>query len=110
VLLIAAGAGFSADSGLPVYDSIAADPIYASAGVTYSDLCDPLMMVENPELFFGFWGMCCNTYRSAALHSGYTLLNRWAEEAQLRLPANAPVQPCWVYTSNVDGNSRLSRD
>ena len=49
VLLIAAGAGFSADSGLPVYDSIAADTSYSSIGVTYSDLCSPLMMVECPE-------------------------------------------------------------
>ena len=46
-----------------------------------------------PSLYF------CNTLPR------YTLLNRWAEEAQLRLPANSPVQPCWVYTSNVDGNS-----
>ncbi len=109
MLLIAAGAGFSADSGLPVYDSIAKDPLYASAGITYSDLCEPLMMVENPELFFGFWGSCCNTYRSAPLHAGYVLLNRWAEEAQLRLPANAALQPCWVYTSNVDGDTLPAR-
>jgi hypothetical protein len=47
--------------------------------------------------------MCCNMYRSAPLHAGYTLLNRWAEEAQQRLPASTEVQPCWVYTSNVDG-------
>jgi len=103
VLLIAAGAGFSADSGLPVYDSIAVDQTYASLGVTYSDLCSPQMMAEQPDLFYGFWGMCCNMYGSAPLHAGYTLLNRWAEEAQQRLPASAEVQPCWVYTSNVDG-------
>ena len=71
VLLVAAGAGFSADCGLPVYDSIAADPLYASAGITYSDLCSPLMMVEHPDLFFGFWGLCCNMYRAAPLHAGY---------------------------------------
>ncbi len=62
VLLIAAGAGFSADSGLPVYDSIADDARYASAGITYSDLCNPLMMIEQPELFYGFWASCCNMY------------------------------------------------
>jgi hypothetical protein len=107
VLLIAAGAGFSADSGLPVYDSIAADACYASMGITYSDLCNPLMMVEQPELFYGFWGMCCNMYKCAPLHEGYALLNRWAEEAQQRLPANAALQPCWVYTSNVDGDTNL---
>jgi hypothetical protein len=62
VLLIAAGAGFSADSGLPVYDSIADDARYASTGITYSDLCNPLMMIEQPELFYGFWASCCNMY------------------------------------------------
>jgi NAD-dependent SIR2 family protein deacetylase len=108
VLLIAAGAGFSADCGLPVYDSIAEDPLYAAAGVTYGDLCNPLMMVERPELFFGFWGTCCNMYRAAPLHTGYTLLNRWAEDAQRRMQTGAQVQPCWVYTSNVDGNARHS--
>ena len=113
VLLVAAGAGFSADSGLPVYDSIAADESYASMGIAYSDLCNPLMMVERPELFFGFWGECCNLYKAAPLHAGYSLLNRWAEEARQRLPANADLQPCWVYTSNVDGNAHrplVSRD
>ncbi len=106
MLLIAAGAGFSADSGLPVYDSIAADQTYASLGVSYSDLCSPQMMAEQPDVFYGFWGTCCNMYRSAPLHAGYKLLNRWAEEAQQRLPAGAEMQPCWVYTSNVDGRPR----
>ena len=104
VLLIAAGAGFSADSGLPVYDSIAADACYAAMGVTYSDLCNPLLMAENPELFYGFWGTCGNQYQSAPLHAGYALLNRWAEQAQRRPQTAADVQPCWVYTSNVDGS------
>jgi NAD-dependent SIR2 family protein deacetylase len=103
VLLVAAGAGFSADSGLPVYDSIASDALYASMGIAYSDLCNPLMMVERPELFFGFWGECCNLYKAAPLHAGYSLLNRWADEARQRLPAHTDLQPCWVYTSNVDG-------
>ena len=103
VLLIAAGAGFSADSGLPVYDSIAADPSYAAMGITYSDLCSPLLMAEKPELFYGFWGTCSNLYRAAPLHAGYALLNRWAEQAQQRRQTEADVQPCWVYTSNVDG-------
>ena len=107
VLLIAAGAGFSADSGLPVYDSIAVDACYASMGITYSDLCHPLMMVEQPELFYGFWGMCCNMYKCAPLHEGYALLNRWAEEAQQRLPADAAMRSCWVYTSNVDGDPHV---
>jgi len=43
-VLIAAGAGFSKDSGLPVYDEIAREPAWNERGLTYSDLCRPCMM------------------------------------------------------------------
>jgi len=43
-VLIAAGAGFSKDSGLPVYDEIAHEPAWNERGLTYSDLCRPSMM------------------------------------------------------------------
>ena len=88
-VLIAAGAGMSADSGLPgesdvactgsshttcrislktpsslaVYDAIAQIPAYETAGVSYSDLCRPALLETNPSLALGFWGSCFNKYR-----------------------------------------------
>lgn len=34
-LLVAAGAGFSADSGLPIYADVARDPKWRSLGLSY---------------------------------------------------------------------------
>lgn len=50
---MSAGAGFSADSGLPVYKDIANVPAYHRMGVTYADLCEPRWIVSDPEVFFG---------------------------------------------------------
>ena len=59
-LIVAAGAGFSADSGLPVYKDIADVAAYHRMGVTYADLCDPVWQRKDAEIFFGFWGSCFN--------------------------------------------------
>jgi hypothetical protein len=55
-LLVATGAGFSADSSLPVYDDIAAVPAYRRKGLTYSDLCRGSLLDDDPSAFYGFWG------------------------------------------------------
>lgn len=93
-LLIAAGAGFSADSGLPVYDQIADEPAWKERGVTYGDLCRPAMLTSDPGVAFGFWGTCFNKYRETRPHRGYSILRRWC----------AGKQGWYVYTSNVDGH------
>eukprot|EP00122_Pirum_gemmata_P019894 Pgem_evm2s18610 len=54
-LLVTCGAGFSADSGLPVYKDIADDPEYTESQLSYSDLCSPECMETNPKMFFRFW-------------------------------------------------------
>ena len=41
LLLVATGAGFSADSGLPTYVDCARLPPYLSRGLSYRDLCVP---------------------------------------------------------------------
>ena len=46
VLLISAGAGMSADSGLAVYKDIASVPAWRKAGLTYADLCDPCWLED----------------------------------------------------------------
>lgn len=80
VLLVFTGAGFSADSGLPVYRDIAAVEAYQEKGLSYKDLCNPSWLHQEPEVFYGFWGSCFNSYRDAEPHEGYGVLQRWRDE------------------------------
>lgn len=70
LVLLATGAGFSADSGLAVvrlffskisfekYKDIANVPAYHKLGLTYRDLCVPRWLGTNPELFYGIQCTC----------------------------------------------------
>jgi len=75
--LFATGAGFSADSGLAVYKDVADIAPYHKRGLNYSSICVPQWLEEEPELFFGFWGNCFNTYRGTTPHNGYKLICDW---------------------------------
>ena len=77
--LVAAGAGLSADSGLPVYRDIASVPAYGKMGVTYADLCDPDWMKKDLSVFYGFWGSCYNSYMDTVPHEGYLILRKWRD-------------------------------
>mmetsp|Transcript_11624 Transcript_11624/g.26627 ORF Transcript_11624/g.26627 Transcript_11624/m.26627 type:complete len:380 (-) Transcript_11624:439-1578(-) len=76
-VLIAAGAGFSADSGLPVYKDIADVDAYKKMNVTYADLCIPDWLLKDPEIFYGFWGSCYNDYLGTCPHRGYEIVKEW---------------------------------
>ena len=78
-ILVCAGAGFSADSGLPVYKDIADLPAYHRRNLEYSDLCTPGWCQREPEVFFGFWGSCYNSYFSTEPHEGYRIISRWRD-------------------------------
>ena len=91
-LLVAAGAGMSADSGLATYDAIADVRCYHDRGLSYADLCCPRLLETDPALAYGFWGSCLHSYRAAAPHAGYALVRRWCEGREW-----------YVYTYNVDG-------
>eukprot|EP00439_Symbiodinium_sp_Y106_P006226 s5153_g1.t1 len=69
VLLLCAGAGFSADSGLAVYEEpgeivlragldIAGVKAYQDLGYKYHNVCRPEWLSHDPEIFYGFWGTC----------------------------------------------------
>ena len=119
-LLIATGAGFSADSGLPTYTDVARNPIYESLGIEYGDLCRIQCLKENPRLFYGFWGTCFNLYqRQVQPHPGYSILSRWCREKQSNLNKKFrttndgddnknKLSAYYLYTSNVDGHFRLA--
>jgi NAD-dependent SIR2 family protein deacetylase len=55
VLLLATGAGWSADSGLAVYKDIANIQAYNERKLTYHDICEPHWLEKEPALFYGFW-------------------------------------------------------
>jgi NAD-dependent SIR2 family protein deacetylase len=93
-LLITAGAGMSADSGLATYKDIADVPAYRDMKLDYADLCDPVWISRDPSIFFGFWGSCMRDYRATEPHEGYRLLRQLAESKD---PSKL-----FVYTSNVD--------
>eukprot|EP00290_Baffinella_frigidus_P010258 CAMPEP_0180154622 /NCGR_PEP_ID=MMETSP0986-20121125/24287_1 /TAXON_ID=697907 /ORGANISM="non described non described, Strain CCMP2293" /LENGTH=351 /DNA_ID=CAMNT_0022103049 /DNA_START=64 /DNA_END=1116 /DNA_ORIENTATION=+ len=78
-LLIAAGAGFSADSGLKVYKDIGDIPAYHRMDLEYGDLCVPSWLRRDPALFFGFWGACFNDYMTTPPHAGYGVVRRWVD-------------------------------
>eukprot|EP00121_Abeoforma_whisleri_P000180 Awhi_evm1s162 len=76
-LLVTAGAGFSADSGLPVYKDVAKNPVYAEKNLTYSDLCDPQCLKTNPEMFYYFWDECYHAYKKVQPHEGHRIVQNW---------------------------------
>ena len=100
-LLIATGAGFSVDSGLPTYNQVAQNPVYHRQDIDYSDLCRMQCLKTRPSLFYGFWGSCFNAYSDATPHHGYMILKQWCDKK----PTNDfNLAPYFFYTSNVDGH------
>ena len=71
-LLITAGAGLSADSGLPVYRDTVDLDMYGDHGLTYEEVCTPRLLWDGDgrETFYGFWGLCLDQYRAAEPHAG----------------------------------------
>jgi len=79
VFLLCTGAGFSADSGLAVYQDIAEIEAYEDMGLRYHDICRPEWLKHDPEIFYGFWGACYNDYRDTGPHQGYGTLQQWRD-------------------------------
>jgi len=94
LMLLATGAGMSAESGLPVYKDIADVEVYRKRGLTYAHLCRTTWLEEEPEVFYGFWGVCWNDYKEAEPHLGYQIVRRWKEH--------------W-FTAAADGDKRKKR-
>lgn len=95
-VIVAAGAGFSADSGLPTYEECRA------LGIEYDNLARAELLYEDPSLFYGFWAGCAQKYRTVKPHEGYAILDRL-------LRPFADKGRVYIYTSNVDGHFRSLR-
>lgn len=114
-LLILAGAGFSADSGLDTYENMAEE---------YRELCDPTKLIQEEARFQQFWLNFAAKYAVCDPHEGYGILDNWCAGGKLTNLKKYKAQqnegsttfnsdddsrssPWWVYTSNVDGHFRL---
>eukprot|EP01114_Cavostelium_apophysatum_P011645 TRINITY_DN25_c0_g2_i1.p1 TRINITY_DN25_c0_g2~~TRINITY_DN25_c0_g2_i1.p1 ORF type:complete len:328 (-),score=41.89 TRINITY_DN25_c0_g2_i1:1046-2029(-) len=117
-LLIGAGAGMSADSGLPVYANLSENPVYKQLGVTFNQIVTPQMLVRNPALFYGHELSVQSLLTGATPHEGYEIISRW-RTALLRKnevtepflsrqfqndSSVAPIDNVFVVTSNLDGH------
>jgi NAD-dependent SIR2 family protein deacetylase len=78
-LLILAGAGMSADSGLGTYETMPS---------RYQEFCDParLCATTNSERdeFQAFWHSFALQYASTKPHGGYAILNNWCHGQKLK--------------------------
>uniref|UniRef100_A0A7S0ZNS7 Deacetylase sirtuin-type domain-containing protein n=1 Tax=Noctiluca scintillans TaxID=2966 RepID=A0A7S0ZNS7_NOCSC len=110
-LLLAGGAGMSADSGLFTFASMT-DKLGSllGQGVTYDQAAGVDMMAKNPSLFYGFWFASASSYAKAEPHEGYAILRRWRELVEKRRSLAVPPGPASTFslTSNVDGFLRRS--
>lgn len=95
-VLINAGAGMGADSGLPTFRGPQgfwrAYPPYKKLGLDFSDLADPRWFESDPRLAWGFYGHRLDLYRKTVPHRGFDILRRLSEGKE-----------AFVFTSNVDG-------
>ena len=108
-LLVLAGAGMSADSGLGTYETMPS---------RYREFCDPAKLAtqSTAEEFQTFWKDFALQYASTEPHEGYSILENWCHGKKLQRLSTVPKdnndvdrfrdKKWWVYTSNVDGHFR----
>jgi NAD-dependent SIR2 family protein deacetylase len=96
-LIITAGAGMSADSGLPTFRSKEgfwkAYPPAAKAGLSFAEVSNPESFETNERFAWGFFGHRYHLYTKAFPHLGYDILLKWSNH----------IGSHFVFTSNVDG-------
>jgi len=111
-LLVASGAGLSADSGLLTFATVSEHlSAVLGEGIKYDQAASSDMMARNPALFYGFWFHSARNYANAQPHEGYHILRKWREQKERRLAEHEPVpdrnyalalSPVFTMTSNVD--------
>ncbi len=98
IVIITAGAGFGADSGLATFRGDKgfwkAFPALGSKGIDFSSIANPQAFRQFPELAWGFYGLRYNSYNTTTPHIGFNAL--------LELVKNK--KDYFVVTSNVDGH------
>lgn len=98
-LLVCAGAGMGADSGLPTFrgdDGFwKAYPALANLKIRFVEMANPQWFVDDPERGWAFYGHRHQLYSVTEPHEGFQILRKWANP----MPIGT-----FVFTSNVDGH------
>ena len=98
-LLVVAGAGMSADSGLPIFRGQQglweAYPQLEQHSLDFIDIANPNSFVTIPEVAWGFYGHRHQLYTKAKPGLHYQTVSKWL--------AQRFCETGFVYTSNVDG-------
>ena len=98
-LVIAAGAGMGADSGLPTFRGNDgfwnAYPALGTQRMSFTSTASPDTFERDPRLAWGFYGHRLEMYREVAPHDGYRLLRELAART---------ARGAFVVTTNVDGH------
>ena len=110
LLLICAGAGASADSGLCVFAQVSAMEALQRLGLAYDTIASVDCFRKDTDLFLGFLVSSHRRYMAAEPHEGYDIMHKWVNAvAKRRQTSPAPLTDGWVptpsfcCTSNVDG-------
>jgi len=100
-IVVAAGAGMSADSGLPTFrgnDGFwRAYPALGQRRLSFESMASPATFEEDPRLAWGFYGHRLQMYRDTMPHAGYALLLDLAGRVGHGM---------FAVTTNVDGHFR----
>ena len=102
-IVILAGAGMSADSGINTYenadDFVKDFPQLKNAGIeTYKEMAQAKWFSQNPDIAWIFANASANRYFSSKPHPGYELIKEWLDSKHTS----------FIVTTNVDGGFRRS--
>ena len=78
-LVIAAGAGASADSGMLVFSQVSSLPALRRQGKTYDQVASLDSFARSPASFYGFWLATMRGYREDRPHAGYDMIKQWCD-------------------------------
>ena len=99
ILLITAGAGMSADSGLPTFRGDMGFwkefPVFESSSTRFPDIATPDLFHNDPYLAWAFYGYRYEMYKEKNPHDGYYKLLELCKQKN---------DDYFVFTSNVDGH------
>jgi len=94
-IIITAGAGMSADSGLPTFRGTNGFWKTSSGkSKSYLEMANPKLFKEDPHEAWGFYGSRYNLYKETEPHQGYDLLKELVGEKK----------DYFIFSSNVDGH------
>lgn len=102
-ILITAGSGMSASSGLPTFRDAGGFwnkySLFKELQLDFISLANPKWFRLNPKLAWLFYGHRFNLYKQTKPHAGFDILKRWGQQKNNNF---------FIFTSNVDGHFQKS--